>query len=156
MAGEKYGDRAVAKLLAWCSAQLQTYLTAVETAQGLTAGSMEPPVAYLGSLLASDGRSPLLMIDCDSGAVESWSDGLHSYQCLIVLVFNGDADVWAGETKARRYLTALIDMVRASATLGSTVELAWGGSQDFDAEKEGDRTRHAVALEVLVRIHEPT
>lgn len=157
MSGEKYGDRAVAKLLAYCSAQLQTYLTAVETAQSLTAGSLTVPVAFIGSLIANDPRTPVLMVDCTDGSAEDWGNGLHSYGCAIVLKFAGDADVAAGETKARRYMTALIDMIRANATLGGTVDLAWGGEQQFDAEKEGDAmTMHAVALEVSVRIHEPT
>lgn len=156
MSGEKYANRAVEKLRAHSAANLQTYLTAVETAQSLTAGSMIAPVAYLGSLLASDGRSPLLMVDCADGDAESWGDGLFSYGCLIVLAFNGGADPYEGEDQARRYMTALLDMIRASPTLGATVEYAEGGTQQFDAEKDGDATRHAIALEVMVRIHEPT
>lgn len=155
MAGEKYADRAVEKLRAHCAANLQTYLTAVETAQGLAAGAMVPPVAYEGSTF-DDGRSPLVLVDCPDGAVESWEDGLFSYGCSLFLVFNGGADVHDGQQQARRYLTALIDMIRAAETLGATVEYAQGGGQQLDAETTGDKTRHAVAVEVMVRIHEPT
>jgi len=157
MAGEKYGDRAVTSLLAYCGSGLQTYLTAIETAQSLATGAMTAPVAYLGSLMAEDGRSPLLMVECIGGDPESWSDGLHAYECRVVLVFNSDADLVEGAAKARRYLTALVDMIRADATLGGTVELAWGGAQDFDAIQEDNApTRFGVSLSVLVRIHEPT
>ena len=156
MAGERYGDLAAAALRSYCQSNLQTYLTAVETAQSLDAGSMAPPVAYLGSLMSEDGRSPLAMVDCVGGDAESWSDGLHAYDCRVVLVFNSDADLDAGATKARRYLTALVDMIRNGDTLGGTVALAWGGAQDFDAIQEDDApTRFGVALTVMVRIHEP-
>jgi hypothetical protein len=74
----------------------------------------------------------------------------------VVIDFSGDADIDAGAKKARRYMTALIDMIRAAEDLDGNVELSWGGGQDFDAEHDGDRTRHAVALGVMVRIHEPT
>jgi hypothetical protein len=156
MAGEKYGDRAIESLRYYCEVHLQSYLTVVESAQGLTAGSMSPPVAYIASLIANDPRTPVLMVDCDGGDVENWGDNLHVYDCIIVLAFSGDADVAAGEAKARRYMTALVDMVRADATLDATVEYAEGTSQDFDAEIDGDKMiRHAIGLGVLVRIHEP-
>ena len=157
MAGEKYGDRAVAVLVAYVAANLQTYLTAVETAQSLTAGSMTPPAAYVASLITNDPRTPVVMVDCDGGITEDWGENLHVYDCMAILAFSGDADVSAGEAKARRYMTAMLDCIRADATLGATAEYAECTSQDFDAQVGGDSmTRHAVGLGVMVRIHEPT
>jgi len=156
MAGEKYGDRAVEALTAYVEDNLATYLTAVETAQSLTAGAMTPPVAYIASLIANDPRSPVVMVDCDGGDVENWGDNLHTYDCLVVLAFSGDANVVTGEAKARRYMTAMVDCIRADPTLGAAVEYAEATSQDFDAEIDGDKMiRHAIGLGVLVRIHEP-
>jgi formylmethanofuran dehydrogenase subunit A len=156
MAGEKYGDRAVNALATYVESNLSMYLSAVEVAQSLVTGSMTQPAAYIASMIANDPRTPVVMVDCDGGGAENWGDNIHTYGCHVVLAFSGDADVVAGEAKARRYMTALIDCIRADATLGSTVEYAEGTAQDFDAEIDGDKmTRHAIRLIVMVRIHEP-
>lgn len=156
MAGEKYADKAVAKLLAWYEAQLQTYLTATETAQSLAAGSLTAPVDYVAGQFQEDTRTPLLLVSCDSGDTEDWNAGVYSYDCAVSLMYSSDANIEAGQLFMRRYMTALIDTVRADHTLGGTVAQALEMDQSLFSEKSADAvTRHAIALGIEIKLHEP-
>jgi len=155
MAGEKYIDKAVARLLAYYESNFQTYLTAVETAQSLATGAMTAPKDYVPALLPEDTRSPLLQVFATGAKPEDGRCGLYWVDCTVYLGYVGDANVEAGQQKMRRYMTAMVDTLRADYTLGSTVQEAVDGEQSLDAFKPGDaQTRYAIVLDVEVLIYE--
>ena len=156
MAGEKYADKAVAKLAAYLAAQYPAQLRIVETAQSLTTNSLTDPVAYVQADLPDDGRSPLMEIWEESGDPIDRRNTLDAYDLTVAVTYAGDADIAAGRLRMRRYMTALIDCLRADPTLSSTVQLAFDKDRSFDVARGKDSaTKHVCALGVEVHVHDP-
>ena len=155
MAGEKYEDKAIANLLGWFENNLQTYLTAVETAQSLTAGTLAPPVDYVPGDLGDDPRSPLLLVFCTGSEEYENTRSLHRNSCVARLRFTSDADIEAGKLLARRYKTALLDTVYADRTLGGSVVHAIIIEETTDGVAMSDaETSHAIDIGVEVVTHD--
>jgi len=154
MAGEQYGDRAVAELLSYYETNLQTYLTAVETAQSLSTGAMTPPLDYLPGRMPDDLRSPLLQVYCDGGAAADHRNALHSYNCGVLVTYASDADIEAGQLFMRRYMTALVACLAADRTLGDNVVQAIDGEQNFFSESGDGTTSHSIDLSIEVMVFE--
>jgi hypothetical protein len=155
MAGEKYAQRAVARLAEYLEANLPAQLRIVETAQGLASGALVDPIDYVQGDLTPDGRTPIVEIFCESGSPINYQNHLDSYDCTVALTFSGDAKVEDGQKQSTRYMTALIDCVRADHTLGSTVNVAIDTDRSFHVTDRTDTiTRHTVALGVDVHVQE--
>lgn len=158
MAGERYADKAIVKLLSYFETNLGTYLDALETAQSLTAGTMTHPVDYVPGYFPDDTRSPLFQAWVDTGEPHNEDpvgrNGVYAYQCNVMVSFASDADVETGQTMARRYMTALIDCLAASRTLSGTVVHAIDQGQKFYGPRPDATTRHAVEMAIEVVVHE--
>lgn len=150
MAGEKYGDKAIANLLSYYETNLPTYLRAVETAQSLCASSLADPVDYIPAYVPDDTRSPLFQVFTLSGESLDPRNQLYLYDCVINVGYSSDADIEAGQLFMRRYMTALIDTLVADRTLGGNVVEAVETEQNYAAEKSGGQTRYAISLGVQV------
>jgi hypothetical protein len=154
MAGEKYAEKAVDALADWFTAQLQTYITAIETAQSLTTGTVPAPDEYVRGKYDDDNRN-LLMVFCEDGSTVDVNNGIYEYDCTVAWAFSSDADLSAAQLRARRCLTALIDTLRADRRLGGVVAQAIEADQSLFHTKSADATtRHAVAIGVNVMVQE--
>jgi len=153
MAGEKYGDKAVAKLLAWVQAQLPAQLRLVETAQSLTTNSLTDPVDYVAAKVPEDYRSPLIQIYCDDGDSTDPMNSLYRYRCTVHLGYCNDADPVGGQLFMRRYMTAMLDTIRTDRTFSGTVVMAIEGSQSFGSRKANSTTvyENDLAVEITTR-----
>jgi hypothetical protein len=156
MSGEKNADLAVKAILNYFETGLPTYLTSLESAQSLVAGSMEPPVDYVAANLPDDLRSPLFECWCDSSRqYEPEATGTvsvpYSNDCKMGISFSSDADVEEAQAKARRYMTALNDLLIADRTLGAKVVVAVDTDHTFYANAKGkSQTRHSVLVDLNV------
>lgn len=159
MAGEQYGDLAVKSLLDYFETNLATQIAAVETAQSLTAGSLPDPDDYIPAQFDSDPRPQLLQVwAVDGGPVEEYAtstDRIAIYNCAVHYEVIGDADAEAGQLMMRRVLTAMINTLYGSRTLGGKVVSAVDTGHELLADKIGDaKTRHSIQLNVAVTVHE--
>lgn len=155
MAGEKYGDRAVAYLLDFIENNLATQLRAVETAQSLTSNSLTDPIDYKPAWTPLDAAGPIVQVFSSDGGPVDHRNAVYEYDCTVALVFASDADIEAAQLKARRYMTALIDVVASDRTLGGKVVEALDEDQSFFHDKPGNaQTLNAIALGVSVTVHE--
>lgn len=156
MAGEKYIDRAVTQLAARITAQLPTYLRNVETDQGLAVDSLTDPVGVGKARLPFDARSPFVEVFDERWDYESFSNRIMVVDCTVAIHYVGDADIEATEIFMRRYMTALLRMIEADATLGGTVEAAIPtDGQSAVARGPDSATHYVYAQGVEVRLHQP-
>jgi hypothetical protein len=156
MAGEKYTQRAVAKLAGYIRSNLPTYLRAVETDQSLTASSITDPVEVLEADAPHDSRSPLIQVYADRWSYEDYQYKLVLVSCTVAVGITGDADTDTLTTFVDRYITALLDCLIASSTLGSTVLVATlGDSERATARGDESISRQVFVQDVEVLLHEP-
>ena len=155
MSGERYAERAVKALKDYVTSNLAAYLRAVETAQGLDEDSLTDPVAYLDYAAPDDYRSPMVMVWTDGGEVEDWQHQIESYDCTVALLYSGDANIGAGQIKMRRYLTALLQCLRADRTLGGNVQAAIDEDRELNVSTgKNSVTWHELTVGVTVRLME--
>ena len=121
MSGEQHIDKAVTKLRSYINANIATKLRAVETAQSLTTNSLTDPVAVLDHRAPFDNRSPLIEVFEESWRFVDQRQGLVSVDATIAVKYITDADISAAENFMRRYMSAVIETIRADSTLGNTV-----------------------------------
>ena len=154
VAGEKYADLAVDALRDYFAAYLQTHLTATETALSLTAGALPAPDEYIAAWLPEDNRN-LLTVYCQRINARPDFGGLFDCSCVVSLEFSADADFVAGQLRARRMATAMLECLDADRTLGARVTQALEDSVDLYADKTADaQTRHAIEMTVSVTVQE--
>jgi len=154
MAGEQYGDRAVAALDAFAQANLQTYLTKVETDQSLAVGYLTPPDEYIQEYRPADPKSVMQFFYTTGGPVDR-VNGLYEYNCVIAWIFPSDCDTGTGQKDARRRETAIANMIASDRTLGGLVVQAIDEDQSVFAEKPGGaQVLHAISLGVAVMVQE--
>jgi len=153
MAGEKYVDKAVAKLASFINTNLPTQLRAVESAQSLTADSLSDPVAVLKYRAPFDNRSVLVEVFDEGWLFLDHLNKLLSVNCTVAVTYLSDADLESGETFMRRYVTALLDCIFSDPTLGSTVvtALPTDGSSAI-ARGDNATTRHVYTQGVDVHV----
>ena len=116
-------------------------------------GSLADPVAVMPFRAPFDHRSPV--IECYD---EGWSfvdqrNGLVEIDCTISLVIATGADMAAGESSARRYMTAIIDVIRKNTKLdGVAVEtiLAEGSSAIAPGDRSNVRYVYSQGAEVRI------
>lgn len=149
-------QEAVDRLHAFVSANFATYLRTVETADGLAAGSLTNPSAYVKARIPGDNRSPLVQIYEEGWEMKNQRNRLYSVECTIVMSRLGDVRVESNEEFIRRYERAMIETIVDNATLGSTVIAAMvlGGEA---AAGIGDASviRQVKTLDVMVDLHSP-
>ena len=121
MSGEQHIDKAVTKLRSYINANIATKLRAVETAQSLTTNSLTDPVEVLDHRAPFDNRSPLIEVFEESWRFVDQRQGLGSVDATIAVKYITDADISAAENFMRRYMSAVIETIRADSTLGNTV-----------------------------------
>lgn len=149
MAGEQYADKAIAGLYAYLSANLPTYIAAVETAQGLAVGALGRP-EYLDAEHEDDNREIVLVYSESSNEFEGELK-LATHNCVAAWHFHSDADLDAGKLKGRRIMTAMKNVIDADPTLGASVTSAIVATSLYDFETDtSNATRHAVAMDVRV------
>lgn len=160
MAGERLAQLAVDAIVDWLDAQLQAYLTAVETARSMTAGTLTAPVDVMPSNLPDyGGATPLIEVwanamqrDRTAGA----SNEVWKIDATLFLTHACDANIEGGEQFVRDYVTALIDCLESTntgKTLNSRVGLCLVNNVSFFSGR-GSSARHEVtaALELDVRV----
>ena len=121
MAGEQHIDKAVTKLKSYLTSNIAAKLRAVESAQSLTTNSLTDPVAVLDHRAPFDNRSPLIEVFEESWRFVDQRQGLVSVDATIAVKYITDADISAAENFMRRYMSAVIEVIRGDSTLGNTV-----------------------------------
>lgn len=156
MAGERYVERAVARLASYIESNLATELRAIETAQGLASGAIRDPVAYVPGRVPNDNR-PIVEVYETSWNHLDHAQQLMSVSCEVLVTHLGDADVLAGQLTLRRYATALADIIHDDPTLGGTVAVAilLDGESDM-VRGDASATRHILVQGVEIHVQEIT
>lgn len=137
---------------------LAVQLAALRSALSLTTDELPDPVAIEPASMPDDSRSPLVVVF--DMAAEPMNAGhrhhLAGVDLTVGVVYNGDAQVTLGERVVRLYLAALRNVLDASPTCGGRVSQAWWTDANRDLEVTFKPiTRHARALGVMVRVHDP-
>jgi len=153
---EHYVSAAVAALGDYYEANLEDQLALVEAASGLEEGALELPDAYVKGFVPSDTRSPLLMVFDDGMRAVDQGSGIYAVSCGAAIVFNGDADVAAGQEKIRRYLTAVVWTVAKNPTLsGAVINCAFVRASREGVIDAPAETRHAYFVDWEVLVDDP-
>lgn len=121
---DQWSALAVEALISQIESGYAAQLRTIETSESLATGSLEDPVAYVAAFVPDDNRSPLISVwekgfspDTDGGQREG------RYLCPVSVNYQyvGQADPEANELAVRRSVTALMRVILADETLGSTV-----------------------------------
>lgn len=158
MSGEAFIDKAVTSLADFIRDNLPAQLRVVETAKGYDANTIEDPREVVGAFIPTLTSSPHVQV-YDVGASPEGPDRLKVWHvdCSIIVSFAGDADIEAGEMRAREYMTALVNLIRDAGayTLGDTVPSVWptGVDPQFTL-KDDSQIRHLFAMGVTVAIQD--
>lgn len=155
MAGERFADLAIVSLAASIEANFATYARALETAQGLAAGTLADPVDVLEANNPNDLRSPLIEVfdsdgDCVNNRTNEWD-----ISCTVALSFAGDSDIEANERTMRRYTTVMIDTLRHDVTLGGKVTAL--SLMDYSSDVlrgDSSATRYVFAFKVSINLRD--
>lgn len=154
--GSRYTEKAVDALADRLTNNFATQCRTVETAAGISSGALTNPAAIIKARVHNDNRSPLLQVYEERFDFIQQRQDFADISCQIVLTFTGDADLAAGQLKLRRYTTALIECVASDPTLNQQVTAAIVQGGDTAARIGDDSTtRHALALDVEVRVNTP-
>lgn len=150
---------AVASALADPTFGLAVQLAALRAALTLTEAELPDPAAIEPASMPDDTRSPLVVVY--DLAAEPMNAGhrhhLAGVDLTVGVVYNGDARVTVGERVVRLYLAAIRNVLDASPTCGGRVSQAWWTDANRDLEVTFKSiTRHARALGVMVRVHDPS
>jgi hypothetical protein len=155
MAGERYTDKAVKSIAEYLAATIPAQLDTIETEQGLTAGSMEDPVAYVTARVPRDNRSPLVEVFEVAWDFVNQRERLMAVDCSIAFSFACDADLEAGYAKLRRYETAILKVLEASPSLSSRVVAALPTDGAAGTTRGDDSSTRLVFVQgVLVHVHD--
>ena len=152
----RYIEQAIDALYTQINADLPGKLTDVETDSSLAAGALPAPVAILKYQAPADMRTPLVQI-YDLGLSPHDEDGqrhgVYDVPCRVTLAVGSDADIAAGEVKARRYVDALMRSVVNDSTLGgSAVQCLFTGAQASLELNESTPTRHVYDFDFDVTV----
>jgi hypothetical protein len=151
----RYSDRAVVGLAAYLRTAIPAALRNVETDLGLTASSMPDPVEVVERRSPADNRSPLVEVFDNGGSYEDWTSRLWITDCSIAWSYAGDGDLVAGDTLARRYVTAIIKALEADLTLGGrAVEAVMSGYGGGEYHADTSAIRHFRLFGVSVHTDE--
>lgn len=142
-----YLERAVEALIDHLRGNLADELGNYEWEWGLSSGSIPRPVAFVAHRADFDNRSPLICAFDDGARFADDRPFILQTRVPVLLSYEGDAQIAAGELVARRYCAAIIDCVRRDPTLGGEV----ANTQPLEvasARLDGDRsmTRYVWAV----------
>lgn len=161
MSGEQYADRAVSALVSYIESNYTTALRAIETAEGLTSGTIDNPLDYVPAHVPDDTRSPLVQVWCSGGTRIPDDDGgsrnaIFGYACTVAVTYASDADVETGQKRIRQYGSAILNTLEGSRTLGSASGIihAIDTTQNYEATHPDATTRYAVEIGVEVIVNE--
>ena len=150
----KYVKKAVDALYTTLSTGLQAHLTTVETAEGLGAGDLTAPIAYVKGLVSDDNRSPLIQVYATDWSALDQLNELHSVQCMVVLSYASDADLDAAELFVMRYIWAIYATIQADPNLGGEASGAFFTGGVSHAEiGDSSASRHVETLSWDVHVH---
>jgi hypothetical protein len=156
MANERYAELAAEALHAFVAAGIDAALSDVETAQGLSAGTIRRPVAVVRARAAArDNRSPLVAVYWSQLRPLSQREGLVEVDCTIAvqLVASTAASTEPLEADHARYMTAILDMIRDDPHLAGRVVAALWTDADADAGiGDNSTTRLVSAVGIAVRV----
>lgn len=151
---------AMVKVLA--STQLTASLRAVEADRGQAPRSLPDPVAVVDAFLPNDNRSPLIQVYQDDGEMVDQREGLYAANLVVALSYSGDTDMVANERLMRRYLSAIINTIRANPllrypTVGDAPQViaALIGPNNRVVFGDDSATRNHKGLAVQVRVQTP-
>jgi len=152
MSGERLAELAVKSVIDYLDTNLQTYLTAVETARSMTAGTLTAPNDVIGADLPEyGGGMPLIEVFENTGTPINLENEHWSFDLSVILTYGCDAGIEAGRRFVRDYMTALVDCLNAGRTLGSKVGSSLITDVSF-AASHGSTAKHlihaAIGLEV--------
>lgn len=156
----KYEQRAVDALHAVFTAGFATQLRAVETDEGLSSGALTDPQAYIRAFVPSDNRTPLIQIYAEGGEPLGDSgnrQNLSMIDCTVVATYGATSDMEAAERFMGRYLTAMIQLVRANPRLGNAAGIIGAWWTDFARTFpiiDQAATRHARGIGVMVHVQD--
>jgi hypothetical protein len=154
MSGERLASLAVDAAIDWIDAQLQTYLTAVETARSMTAGTLAPPVDVIGvDLPKYGGAGPLVEVFANGMKSINIENRHWSVDLTAMFTKACDADIEAGRNLIYDYATALVDCFAAGRTLGSKVGSALITDVSFASARGSNApTLQHAAIDLEVRL----
>jgi hypothetical protein len=154
MSGERLAELAVDATIDWLDAQLATYLTAVESARSMTAGTLAPPVDVISADLPSyGGACPLIEVFVNEFKPINIENEHWQIDATVILTRACDADVESGRNLIYDYATALVDCFAAGRTLGSRVGSAIITGVSFAAARGQDTpTLQHAAFDLEIRI----
>jgi hypothetical protein len=133
MSGERLAALAVDATIDYLDANLQAYLTAVETARGRAAGTLTAPVDIIGADLPNyGGGTPLIEVFENSAKPINVENEHWSFRLTVALFYGCDAAIETGHLFVRDYFTAVIDCLNAGRTLGLSNCSALVGDVNFD------------------------
>jgi hypothetical protein len=159
MANEHHADLAVVSLAAYIRNGIAAKLRAIETEQGLDAGSLLDPAVVIEASAPLDNRNPRYEVYIEDGQAHPESGEIrkvHVWDVTVAYSYTGDADIEAGERMARKQYTALRRLIEADYKLGGTVVVAIPGAVEFGRSRGDDAaTKHEFALGVEVHTHDP-
>lgn len=155
MAGEAYIEKAVNALHSYIQTNYAAALRTIESEQSLTASSLTDPVAYVEAYAPDDNRVPLIEVYEVGWSMEDQRNGIVYVRCDVVVSWAGDADIVSGQLRTRRYITALLRILRSGQTLSSTVNgVLIGSGESAVAHGSVSATRHTFRQSVTVMIDE--
>lgn len=161
--GLQYEEAAIAALVnVLASSQFTDALRALEVDRGLAPRSLPDPVAVVDAFLPNDNRSPLIQVYQDDGDMLDQKEGLYASQAVVAVSYSGDTDMVANERLMRRYLSALMNTVRANPLLryptladAPQVVAALLGPNNRVIFGDDSATRNHKGLAVQVRVQTP-
>ncbi len=154
----KFVKQAVDGLHTTMSAGLQAQLTIVELAEGLSAGDLTPPVAYIKAEAPLDNTSPLIQIYATAGAhadAAEQRNSIMSVMCMVVLSYSSGVNLVAAEEFIMRYTWAMSEVIYNDPTLGGIGSAYLEAVSHAADEGDSSTTRHLSALTIRVDVHSP-
>ena len=158
MSGERLAQLAVKSTIDYLDSSLQTYLTAVETARGMTAGDLTPPVDVIGADLPEyGGGTPYIEVFENTGKEERQAGAanrLWVFDLSVILTHACDAGIETGRQFVRDYVTAMTDLFQSSGgqTLGSKVGRVLITDVSY-ALNHGSAAKHLIHAALGLEVH---
>jgi hypothetical protein len=154
MSGERLAELAVKSVIDYLDTNLQTYLTAVETARSMTAGTLTAPVDVIGADLPEYGGGlPLIEVFENEGKPINIENEHWVFDLSVIVTYGSDAGIESGRQFVRDYVTAMTDCLNAGRTLGSKVGSCLITDVSF-AASHGSTAKHlihaAIGLEIRI------
>ena len=159
MSGERYAELALVALRDALVAGIPAQLTALESAQSLTAGSIARPVDTVIGRVPYDNRAPLIAVFVEAMEPQVQRNRTLHTECQVAIQLLAQSADAAGlaelELTGLRYFTALLETIRLNPSLSSRAAGATLDSGDIAAAiaEQGDRssTKLVIVSSITVR-----